>query len=66
MICPCYALLSDLSLLQSSCQGRIASCFTLIDFLLVLFLVCGAMCLFLTVSWVGLQCVVVAFPGHTY
>ena len=22
-------------------------------------------CLFLTVSWVGLQCVIVAFPGHT-
>ena len=62
----CYALLSGLSLLQSSGQGRIADCFTLIVFLLALFLVFGALCLFLTVSWVGLQCVIVAFPGHTY
>ena len=62
---PCYALLRGLSLLQSSGRGRIAGCFTLIVFLLVLFLVFGAQCLFLTVSWVGLQCVIVAFPGHT-
>ena len=26
----------------------------------------GYFCLFLTVPWVGLQYVVVAFPGHTY
>ena len=63
---PCYALLSGLSLLQLSGPGRIAGCFTLIVFLLALFLVFGALCLFLTVSWVGLQCVSVAFPGHTY
>ena len=25
-----------------------------------------ALCLFLMVSWVGLQCVVVAFPGPTH
>ena len=62
----CYALLSGLSLLQSSGRGRIANCFTLIVFLLALFLVFGALCLFLTVSWVGLQCVIVASPGHTY
>ena len=62
----CYALLSGLSLLQSSGRGRIADCFTLSVFLLALFLVFGALCLFLTVSWVGLQCVIVAFPGHTY
>ena len=24
------------------------------------------MCLFLTVPWVSLQCVIVAFPGHTH
>ena len=66
MIGPCYALLSDLSLLQSSGQGRIAGCFTLIVFLLSLFLDFSALCLFLTVPWVGLQCVSMAFPGHTY
>ena len=66
MIGPCYALLSGLSLLQSSGQGRVAGCFTLIVFLLELFLVFGVPCLFLTVPWVGLQCVIVAFPGHTY
>ena len=26
----------------------------------------GSLCLFFTMSWVGLQCVIVAFPGHTY
>ena len=26
----------------------------------------NAMWLFLTVPWVGLQCVIVVFPGHTY
>ena len=66
MIGPCFALLSGLSLWQSSGRGRIAGCFTLIVFLLALFLVFGALCLFLTVSWVGLQCVIVAFPGQTY
>ena len=38
MIGPCYALLSGLSLSQSSGRGRIAGCFTLIVFLLALFL----------------------------
>ena len=52
VIGPCYALLSG--------------CFTLIIFLLALSLVHGALCLFLTVSWIGLQCVIVAFSGHTY
>ena len=51
----CYALLSGFSLLQSSGQGRIAGCFTLIVFLLALLIVFGALCLFLTVSLVGLQ-----------
>ena len=67
VIGPCYALLSSLSLPQSSGRGRIAGCFALIVFLLVLLIVFGALCLFLTVSWIGLQCVnFVAFPGHTY
>ena len=26
----------------------------------------SVLCLFLTVLWVGLQCVIVAFPSHTY
>ena len=45
---------------------EIAGCFTLIVFLLALLIVFGALCLFLTVSWVGMQCVIVAFSGHTY
>ena len=28
--------------------------------------VIGALCLFLTVPWVGMQCVIVVFSGHTY
>ena len=47
-------------------KEEIAGSFTLIGFLLVLLIVFGALCLFLTMSWVGLQCVLVAFPGHTY
>ena len=61
----CYALLSGLSLLQSAGRGRLAGCFTFV-FLLALFLVLGALCLFITVSWVGLQCVIAVFPVHTY
>ena len=56
VIGPCYALLSGLSLLQSSGRGRIAGCFALIVFLLALFLVFGALCLFLTMSCRGLGC----------
>ena len=26
----------------------------------------SVLCLFLTVPWVGLQCVIVAFPSHTH
>ena len=67
MIGLCYALRSGLSLSQSSGRGRIAGCFTLFVFLLALFLVFGALCLFLAVSLIELQCVIfVAFPGHTY
>ena len=66
VIGPCYALLNGLSLLQSAGGGRIPGCFTIIVFLLVLFLVFGDLCLFLRLSWVRLQCVIVAFPGHIY
>ena len=66
MIGPFYASLSGLSLLQSSGRGGKACCFTLIIFLLAPFLVFGVLCLFLTVSWVGLQCVIVAFPGFCF
>ena len=66
VIGPCYALRSGLSLLHSSGRGRITGCLTLIIFRLALFLAFGALCLSLTVSWVGWQCVNVAFPGHTY
>ena len=67
MIGPCYGLRSGLSLLQSSGGGRIAGCFTLIVFLLSLcFVFDDALVLFPMVSWVELQCVIVAFPGHTY
>ena len=65
VIGPCYALLTGISLLQSAGRRRIAGCFTFV-FLLALFLVFGALCLFLTVSWIGLQCVIAAFPVHTY
>ena len=61
MICSCYALLSGLSFLQSSGRGRIAGCFTLIIFLLALFIVFGALCIFLTMSLVRLLCKIVAF-----
>ena len=57
VIGPCFALLIGLLLSQSSSRGRIAGCYTLIVFLLAPFLVFGALCLFLTVSWIGLQCV---------
>ena len=66
MIGPCNALLSGISLLQSAGRGRIAGCFTLTVSLPALFLVFGSLCLFLTVPWIGLQCVIVAFPGYTY
>ena len=26
----------------------------------------GVLCLFLKVPWVGMQCAIVAFPGHTH
>ena len=67
VIGPCYALLSGLSLSQSSGQGRTPDCLTLIVLLLALFLVFGALCLFLMVPWIGRQCEnFMASPGQTY
>ena len=66
MIGLCFALHSGLSLLKSAGRGRIGGCFTLIVFLLALFLALCALCPFLTVSWVGLQSVIMAIPRHTY
>ena len=45
-------------------KEEIAGYFTFIVFLLLSAF--GAMCLFLTMSWVGLQCVILAFPDHTF
>ena len=40
-----------------------AGCFTFIAYSHVTVTV---LCLFLTMPWVGMQCVIVTFPGHTY
>ena len=57
----CYALLSGLHFGNWQSSGRDL---TISVFLLALLIVFGALCLFLTVTWDGLQCVIVAFPGH--
>ena len=31
-----------------------------------MYVILNFMCLFLTVPWIGLQCVIVVFPGHTH
>ena len=41
-----------------------AGCFTLIEF--YRHLTVSVLYLFLTMLWVGLQCVIVAFPGHIH
>ena len=51
----CCAALSVFLVLQSSRWGK-ESCLVTVSFL----------CLLLTVRWVGLGCVIVAFPGHTH
>ena len=68
MIGPCFAMhyLVAFYFCNHLVGEEIAGCFTLIVFLLELLIVFGALCLFLTVSWVGLKCVIVEFPGHTY
>ena len=66
VIGPCFAMynLVAFQFCNHLAEEEIAGCFTFIVFLLLS--VFGAMCLFLMVSWVGLQCVIVAFPGHTF
>ena len=31
-----------------------------------MYVILNFMCLFLTMPWIGLQCVIVVFPGHIY
>ena len=66
MIGPCFAMhyLVTFHFCNHLAEEEIASRFTLIVFLLLS--VFGALYLFLTESRVGLQFVIVAFPGHTY
>ena len=68
VIGPCFAMhyLVAFHLCNHLAKEQIAGSFTSIIFLLALLIVFGTLCLFLTMSWVGLQCVIVAFPGHTY
>ena len=67
MIGPCFAMhyFVAFHFCNHLAQEEIAGCCTLIVFLQALLVVLGALCLFLTVSRFGLQCVIVAFPGHT-
>ena len=61
VLCPCFVMQYFASFLdlQASLWGR--------DSWLLYYncLHISALCLFLLVSWFGLQCVIVAFPGHT-
>ena len=51
--------------LQSSCLYRLpVACFTLIFFLMS-YMVVSVMSILLTIPYVGLQCVIMVFPGHT-
>ena len=65
MIDPCFAThyLVTFHFSNHLAEEEIADLITLIVFLLLS--VFGALCLFITVSWVGLQCAIVAFSGHT-
>ena len=66
VIGPCFAMhnLVAFQFCNHLDEEEIASRFTFIVFLLLS--VFGALCLFLTVSWVKLQCAIVAFLGHTF
>ena len=57
-VCDFYAFLSVLSFLQSSGRERKSWLLYFMFFAVSGF---GALCFFLTVSWVGLQCVIVLF-----
>ena len=63
---PCFAMhyLVTIHFCDHLAKQEIAGCFTFNVFLLLS--VFGALCLFLTVSYVGMQCVIVAFLVHTY
>ena len=66
MIDPCFAMhyLESFYLCNHLVKKERVNCFTLIVFLLLSAF--GTLCLFLTLPLVGLQCVIVVFPGHTY
>ena len=49
---------------SSRWERKIASCFTLIAF--KCHLTVSVLCFFITVLWVGLQFVILAFPSHTH
>ena len=58
----CYAVHGELSIFCIHLAGEErVSWFTFI-----VFLISCVLCLFLTVPLVGLQCVIVEFPGHTH
>ena len=57
----CYAVLCVLSSFVIISLGKRELVALLYSHVVVV-----ALCLFLTVPWVGLQCVIVAFPGHTH
>ena len=68
MIGPCLAMhyVVPFHFCNHLAEAEIAGCFTLIVFLLALLIVFGYLCLFLTVSWVGLQCVIVALLSYLF
>ena len=51
--------MSSFSLCHNLAEEERGGCFTLL-------FGCSVLCLFLMVRWVGLQLVIVAFPGHTH
>ena len=64
VIGPCFAKHYLVAFQFSSCQGKNSWLLYFVVFLLLS--VFSALCLFLILSLVGLQCVIVAFSGHTF
>ena len=65
MVGPCFVgqyLVSSFAIIS---LGKKDSCLLYFNCLLMPF-DSSVLCLFLTVLWVGLQCVIVAFPSHTH
>ena len=58
----CYAILS----VRSSCQGRQSWLLALFKLSSWYRVVVNVLCLFPSVMWVGLQCVIVVYLGHTH